>query len=1276
MSVILEKLSEEIFNILKGHGKSLTLYGENGNIVYDPTEAVRMFIMPDKMMISMLSDDGDIEVKLSIGKSVKIKNIETLIKTIRAVCSRLNCFFNIRRYGKNITPKDFAYQVNSKESISEAYYRSLKTTVEDVGDCKIFINHTKNVDEEIRGAASRNIKNIYIQNENKEKILIPTTNINAARAIARHLSNGGKIYDTVGDYIVETSKEFHILKNMIKNIHKIKKDIIKPSNKLKGSLNVKPVKDIRPDNYVSSITESIRKRLNEIRNTFKIISGSRNYKKYHDFISTKNKYETSRIGDDENEKLIEFFNQNNLDLGEIEYVANVMGTKTSDLPMFIVDDDCLMDITTTYRRKFKYGIDYIISENTLIFFNPDCFSEILSFLENKNYQFEIVSNEKLDIPYYASIKSDSIKDIIDIMINELGYSTGYDVNSDDICFREREVYENVVPLLNISNIKFTTEKLNSTYEDKNMAETPNKVLDFANKWISENNVSTDPDRLASELSNFMDGTIVPTIEKQEKREFDNINNELSFKVRIVSDAISDEELSVFLDVIADKLKDKAELTKPEKQIAEKATKLFDESQEKTDEPVEETPKKKSEFSELEEWFSNFNPDLKEDDEIAPSDSAVDSDTVTIRLVDDNATLATLNKIAELTETSISDIVSNHEVTYTGTKNDCDNVVDQITSVMNQNGDLGSVEISGPKDSADQEAENAVDDVISSDELSESDIPELKRLLSIVEDNDDLTSTYIEQNGNFNVINEQTGICFHTVKGNRKVADYYVESFNNENVKQQKKLLKSIIESLIEEASNPNTGIDTMIDEQYIAELRDCLSETEKNSNISFRVIEHDGAYAVVNEQTGIIVNQYSDNTVARKMAENYNDNVDSSRKHLKSIIETALSEAEKEIKTEDADPDEAETDFDDSEEIGEALAFAESVDLSKVVRNNIASHGSRKFSNLDKFNFVNAISEHLFRETVKNEKFRDIGLNEDYFVSIAENFFDNSVLPVLKEKKIFEEIISEEDSDDKIDFSKPVSVSDVDTADQLKKINKKFKELEKKADSLDSGKADFDVIEHDGSFHVIEKGFPAVCLGKFSSENKARTKAADFISDPEYGVEKLQDAIKDVIEETDVEKDEDLSENLIVANEDERDFNSVLDDAAKHVNIDDMLASGDFEEPCVVTPNLENVFCARIAQKMYDYVVSNGGDENSTITPNNFMGPASFILHKNIDKFINAGFEFAANSAYTTNEEEEEEETIPTNDQATFKDEISSDIVTNPEQDHMDYLRKLAGLSK
>lgn len=208
------------------------------------------------------------------------------------------------------------------------------------------------------------------------------------------------------------------------------------------------------------------------------------------------------------------FSENGLDTNSIEIVANVMGTKTSTLPMFVVDDDTLLEISVVYKRKFKYGIDYITSENTIIFFNPDCFSEILSFLETNNKPFEIISNESVSIPCNVTIVSDSISDIVEILHNELGYTSEYTVEGNEIHFKEQEVYENVVPLLNISNIKFTTEKLNSTHEDKNMAEPSNKVMEFANKWISDNGASCDAARLASELSGFMNGDIVPNIKKR------------------------------------------------------------------------------------------------------------------------------------------------------------------------------------------------------------------------------------------------------------------------------------------------------------------------------------------------------------------------------------------------------------------------------------------------------------------------------------------------------------------------------------------------------------------------------------------------------------------------------------------------------------------------------------------------------------------------------------------------------------------------------------------
>ena len=85
---------------------------------------------------------------------------------------------------------------------------SRKSSYQPLADnVKIIVRHNKEVNEEVRGARSRNIHSILIQ-RGEEKFKMAENNLSAARAMARHLHNGGETFDEIGEAITEMSREF------------------------------------------------------------------------------------------------------------------------------------------------------------------------------------------------------------------------------------------------------------------------------------------------------------------------------------------------------------------------------------------------------------------------------------------------------------------------------------------------------------------------------------------------------------------------------------------------------------------------------------------------------------------------------------------------------------------------------------------------------------------------------------------------------------------------------------------------------------------------------------------------------------------------------------------------------------------------------------------------------------------------------------------------------------------------------------------------------------
>lgn len=217
MSSLFDSLSEELFQILKGSGKTLTLYGSDGNKTYDPKKARRFFAVPGNMMASVIEAGSDSEVKLYLSASTDIKAISHLINTLRQVTTRYNVMFNVRKYGRELEPKDFAYQAMS---MNEApMWGSTKTSYQRIGECKLIVRHTVPVREGVIGARGRNILSMFVETKQGERFKFPANHLSGGRAFAQHINQGGMPHDVIGTQVSELALESLQLSQTARYIH-------------------------------------------------------------------------------------------------------------------------------------------------------------------------------------------------------------------------------------------------------------------------------------------------------------------------------------------------------------------------------------------------------------------------------------------------------------------------------------------------------------------------------------------------------------------------------------------------------------------------------------------------------------------------------------------------------------------------------------------------------------------------------------------------------------------------------------------------------------------------------------------------------------------------------------------------------------------------------------------------------------------------------------------------------------------------------------------------
>ena len=96
---------------------------------------------------------------------------------------------------------------------------STKTSYQGLDNVKLVIRHKKEVNEEVRGARSRNISSIFVQ-RGDERFKMAENNLKAARAMARHVKNGGEPFDTVGNAINEMAVEQRKLREFVRYVKK------------------------------------------------------------------------------------------------------------------------------------------------------------------------------------------------------------------------------------------------------------------------------------------------------------------------------------------------------------------------------------------------------------------------------------------------------------------------------------------------------------------------------------------------------------------------------------------------------------------------------------------------------------------------------------------------------------------------------------------------------------------------------------------------------------------------------------------------------------------------------------------------------------------------------------------------------------------------------------------------------------------------------------------------------------------------------------------------
>ena len=144
------------------------------------------------------------------------------LRELRQFAKRRLLTFDTRDVAKdNLDQRDFAFlsQYNKPQNIGESVmngnglYGSKTVSYQKLMDTRLIIKHVNALtDDQQPGARSRNIGALFVENQHGERFKYPFIHLAGARAMQRHVANGGVPYDDLGKSIVGMSEQIAQLK--------------------------------------------------------------------------------------------------------------------------------------------------------------------------------------------------------------------------------------------------------------------------------------------------------------------------------------------------------------------------------------------------------------------------------------------------------------------------------------------------------------------------------------------------------------------------------------------------------------------------------------------------------------------------------------------------------------------------------------------------------------------------------------------------------------------------------------------------------------------------------------------------------------------------------------------------------------------------------------------------------------------------------------------------------------------------------------------------------
>ena len=235
--MISSKISNDLFNKIRSKFGNIQIGNAMGEATANPGDAVFF----DFEFREDADTFGRVSISIADSETVKVFYNQGLVEKIDddsraewyAFLKELKDFavthqlgFDVRDITKNgLKQQDFKNLADQNKTVNtdgmseelsritklaglaEGLTGTARSSFENLDKTRLIIRHSKAVDENIPGDRTRNINSLYIENQDGERFKYPVIHLAGARAMARHVANGGIPHDDFGKHIVGVSEQ-------------------------------------------------------------------------------------------------------------------------------------------------------------------------------------------------------------------------------------------------------------------------------------------------------------------------------------------------------------------------------------------------------------------------------------------------------------------------------------------------------------------------------------------------------------------------------------------------------------------------------------------------------------------------------------------------------------------------------------------------------------------------------------------------------------------------------------------------------------------------------------------------------------------------------------------------------------------------------------------------------------------------------------------------------------------------------------------------------------